>query len=83
MPWMGCGTLLAIGQHRRRSGLYGDELRGGPGFFNASGNTGDGAPGPHSSNEDICLAIGVAPHFLSGCGGVDGWVRQALELLWY
>ena len=45
------------------------------------GDAGDGAAGADAGDEDVDLALGVAPDFLGGGGAVDGGVGGVVELL--
>ena len=38
-------------------------------------------PGADAGDQDIDLAIGVAPDFLGGCLAVDFWIGRIVELL--
>ena len=74
-------AFLAAGQHRRRGRLHGDELDRGLALLEDLRDTGNGAAGADSGDEDVDLAVGVVPHFFGGGGAVDRRVGRVLELL--
>jgi hypothetical protein len=49
--------------------------------FNGFGNTGNGSPGSHATDNDIYQAIGIGPDFLGGGFSVNFRVGRVAELL--
>ncbi|MPM98441.1 hypothetical protein SDC9_145627 [bioreactor metagenome] len=74
-------TFLPTGQHRRGIGLDGDDLDARLAGLQHFADTGHRAAGTDAGDEDIDLAVGVAPDFLRRRVAVDFRVGRVLELL--
>ena len=81
MPWIGCGPFGAARQHRRGVRLDGDALEAGLARLDHLAHAGDGAAGADAGDQDVDLAVGVAPDLLGGGPAVDLRVGRVLELL--
>ncbi len=75
------GPLLPAGKHRRGVRLDGHHAHGGFARFEHFAHPGDGAAGADAGNDDIHLAIRIAPDLFGGGAAVDLGVGRVLELL--
>ena len=87
MPWILCGPGLSgscvaeLGDDRRVDRLDGDDLDAGLAALEHLAAAGDRAAGADAADEDVDLAVGVAPDLLGGRLAVDLGVGRVLELL--
>jgi len=79
MPWIG-GVPSCAGQYRRGGRFHRDELDRGLRSLRTCA-TPVMVPRCDSGDEDVDLAVGVAPHFFSGGSAVNRRVGRVFELL--
>ena len=73
--------FLTTGEHRRGIRFNGNHLQPGLSGLEHFAHTGNRAPGSNSRDENIDLAVGIAPDFLGRRRPVNCRVGRVLELL--
>src|SRR5205085_1846647 len=73
-------ALLGLGDDRAGHRLDGDALEARLALLDDFADAGDGAAGADAGDQDVGLAVGVAPDLLGGGAAVDLRVGRVLEL---
>ena len=81
MPWIGWGPFWPPDRTGEAAGSTATTLTDGLRCFQHLADARDGSSGADSGDDDVDLAIGVAPDLLGGGGAVDRRVGRVLELL--
>ena len=71
----------AARKYRRSIRFYGDSLERGFAFLDHLADAGNRAAGADAGNQDVHLAIGIAPDFFGRRAAVDVGVGRVIELL--